>query len=551
MNKIKKIIIKGFKLFENYEMDFNGGTNILIGDNESGKSTILEAIEVVLNKKYSNYDKYIVREILNRDAVEKFEKNKEFSILPKIEIYLFLNLDNECDNNYDYYGEIKIENNKYEDFGIKFTCKFNDDFRDDLMSAIMDGKIPYDYYELTWETFQGKPYNSLKKPLKYLAIDNSKTDSSNTYNYYNKHLFLSKYDNFNRLKISNDFRSEINNLMKKIGADKLDDKSEFGIDNKKVILENIITILENNISLENKGKGRENLVKTEIALNKKNEKFDLVSIEEPENHLSHINLRKMLENIKQVNANEEDIQLLVTTHNSLIVNTLNLSNVIWINNKMPLNLRKLYETDEGKNAIKFFEKADNLNLLQFILSPKVILVEGPTEYILMQKAYEEIVDEFLTEEEKLKKLKSNLETDGIEIISCGGVGYNNYLEISKYMNKRIAVLTDNDYITNPNKITEIKEYNNSNTTSQIFTDSDVNNWTWEVCLYNLNKDLLEEKIPLQKNAQYKYECKNIVYNGCLGKMLNQKTEIAYFLIKENIPLNYPQYFKECIKWIRQ
>ena len=102
VNKIKKIIIKGFKLFEDFEMYFNSGTNILIGDNESGKSTILEAIEVVLNKKYSNYDKYIVRDILNRNIVKKFEEGKDFTILPKIEIYLFLDLD--CDNNYDYYG---------------------------------------------------------------------------------------------------------------------------------------------------------------------------------------------------------------------------------------------------------------------------------------------------------------------------------------------------------------------------------------------------------------------------------------------------------------
>ena len=108
MNKIKKIVIKGFKLFEDFEMYFNSGTNILIGDNESGKSTILEAIEVVLNKKYSNYDKYIVRDILNRNIVKKFEEGKDFTILPKIEIYLFLDLD--CDNNYDYYGEIKINN---------------------------------------------------------------------------------------------------------------------------------------------------------------------------------------------------------------------------------------------------------------------------------------------------------------------------------------------------------------------------------------------------------------------------------------------------------
>ncbi len=324
MNNIKKLVIKGLKIFEDFEIEFNNGMNILIGDNESGKSTILEAIDIVLNKKYSNYDKYIIKEILNKKAVQEFEKNKSFAILPKIEIYLFLNLDKDCDIDYEFKGEVKIDSIKYDDYGIKFTCQFNDDFRDDLISAILDGKIPYDYYDMSWETFQGKPYNPLRKPLKYLSIDNSKVDSSNTYNYYNRNLYYNKYDNLERLKISNDFRSEINSVLEKIGANQLNDNSEFGIDNKKVILENILTVLENKISLENKGKGRENLIKTEIALSRNKDKLNVISIEEPENHLSHINLRKMLESIKNVNEDNDSTQIIVTTHNSLIVNTLNL-----------------------------------------------------------------------------------------------------------------------------------------------------------------------------------------------------------------------------------
>ena len=58
MNNIKKMIIKGFKKFEKLEIEFNNGMNVIIGNNESGKSTILEAIDIVLNKKYSNYDRF-------------------------------------------------------------------------------------------------------------------------------------------------------------------------------------------------------------------------------------------------------------------------------------------------------------------------------------------------------------------------------------------------------------------------------------------------------------------------------------------------------------
>lgn len=41
MGCIKEIRIKGFKKFKNFTMTFNRATNILVGDNASGKSTIL------------------------------------------------------------------------------------------------------------------------------------------------------------------------------------------------------------------------------------------------------------------------------------------------------------------------------------------------------------------------------------------------------------------------------------------------------------------------------------------------------------------------------
>jgi putative ATP-dependent endonuclease of OLD family len=74
---IKKIIIENFKCINGrFELDFNEGINILVGDNEAGKSTILEAIHLALsgifrgrlikgniNQYLFNYN--IVKEYLN------------------------------------------------------------------------------------------------------------------------------------------------------------------------------------------------------------------------------------------------------------------------------------------------------------------------------------------------------------------------------------------------------------------------------------------------------------------------------------------------------
>ena len=66
MKYLKQMKIHGFKKFKDFSIIFNKDTNIIVGDNESGKSTILEAIDVVLSQGYKNYDKYIIKELLNK-----------------------------------------------------------------------------------------------------------------------------------------------------------------------------------------------------------------------------------------------------------------------------------------------------------------------------------------------------------------------------------------------------------------------------------------------------------------------------------------------------
>jgi predicted ATP-dependent endonuclease of OLD family len=48
MMRIKKLKLKNFKKFTNQTFDFNDDINVIVGDNESGKSSLLEAIEACL-----------------------------------------------------------------------------------------------------------------------------------------------------------------------------------------------------------------------------------------------------------------------------------------------------------------------------------------------------------------------------------------------------------------------------------------------------------------------------------------------------------------------
>lgn len=71
MGYIQQLTILGLRKFKEIEIEFNKDMNIVVGENEAGKSTILEAISIVLNQQYKNVDKSIVKELLNKDNVEK------------------------------------------------------------------------------------------------------------------------------------------------------------------------------------------------------------------------------------------------------------------------------------------------------------------------------------------------------------------------------------------------------------------------------------------------------------------------------------------------
>ncbi len=525
MNYIKSVTIQGFKKFQNLHIVFNEHLNLLVGENEAGKSTILEAIKVVLNQLYKNTDKAILQELFNLDDINSFITNPTIKTLPKINIELEFILNSKQKNSEYFYG--MNNNNKIEGFGIVFECKFDEELGIGLESEIEKGKIPYEYYSLSWKTFAGHPYQIVKRPCGFIFIDTSSKDSFSTFNYYNKTLFNSSYDDNIRISAKNSFRDKLSTAFIELDLPSLDSNKKFGIDGKKVILDNIISVYENNIPLENKGSGMESLIKTEIALEKKASHLDIILMEEPENHLSYTNLLKM---IKTIENKQNESQIIIATHSNMIASRLNLKNVIWIANNTTCSLMNINE-----NVADFFMKADNNSFLNLLLSKKAILVEGATEYLLIPYFYKQING-------------TTIEDDNITIISCNGVSYNNYLEILKNLSKKVAVITDND--KKSANIEKAKNHNNLNELTHIFMADDLENeWTWEAAIYSVNKEILDNFIKVSRDANYLFHGKD--YGKILGKMLNNKVETAYKMLLSGKEFVIPNYVKDALKWIKE
>nr|WP_255534133.1 TOPRIM nucleotidyl transferase/hydrolase domain-containing protein [Rahnella sp. LAC-M12] len=148
----------------------------------------------------------------------------------------------------------------------------------------------------------------------------------------------------------------------------------------------------------------------------------MVMMEEPENHLSHTNLNKLVHYIENQRG---DKQLFLTTHSSYVLNKLSIDKICLVQSGYK-RLHKLAPT-----VVKTLKRLPGYDTLRVALSHKVILVEGPSDELVLKKIYH-------------RKYNRLPEQDGIDIIVVRGVGFDTFISVGMEIGTRINVLRDND-----------------------------------------------------------------------------------------------------------
>src|SRR5688572_14874657 len=94
---ISKVIIDNFKCFEHFEIDLLEDVNVIVGDNETGQSTILEAINLALPGQLSGRKVFyeLTPHHFNDKSIKRFveginDGGGSRPSAPKIEIEVFL-----------------------------------------------------------------------------------------------------------------------------------------------------------------------------------------------------------------------------------------------------------------------------------------------------------------------------------------------------------------------------------------------------------------------------------------------------------------------------
>jgi predicted ATP-dependent endonuclease of OLD family len=233
MGYIKKLKIEGYKKFRNFEIEFNEHTNIIVGANEAGKSTILEAIDLIINQRYRTAEKTVIWDMLNIENIKFFEANPTIDNLPSIAMEIDFEFDDGEKIYKDYWGANNIE--LEPKYGILFECKFNtESYGEALISEIESGSIPVEYYELVWSWYSLKTYNVYTKKYNAITINTDKIDANSSYNYYNKTVFKNKYEGKVIMATKNSFNNNINSAFENIKLDRLNDTQKLVLIKEKL-----------------------------------------------------------------------------------------------------------------------------------------------------------------------------------------------------------------------------------------------------------------------------------------------------------------------------
>jgi putative ATP-dependent endonuclease of the OLD family len=437
---ITKVKIENYRIYRSLIFKPNRRLNLLVGGNESGKSTLMEAIALALTGRINgrSANEELNPYWFNTEVIEAFVKNRRAGkrvAWPEIGIELFFENQDELQQ---LCGAINTDVPTNACPGITMRVLPNPDYLPELeeWGKKASNLLPVEYYMIDWRSFADRVITSRPKQLATAVIDSRTVRSSTGIDYHMRYILNDGLEPDERAAISIAYREvkasmsdtalkNVNDRMSKIHASLHDQPITLAMDQStRSSWEGAVTPHVSDVPFSMSGQGQQAAIKISLAMSRHSECSSFVMVEEPENHLSHTGLTILLSRMESLAADHQ--QLFVTTHSSFVLNRLGVDCLHLLGSNTP---RKLSDLDP--ETVGYFQKLPGYDTLRMVLANKIVLVEGPSDEIIFQRIFQD----------RFGKCPMSF---GIDVLSMRGLSLRRCLELCAALDKNVAAIRDND-----------------------------------------------------------------------------------------------------------
>jgi putative ATP-dependent endonuclease of OLD family len=442
-------------------LKLNMGLNLLVGENDSGKTAIIDAIKFVLQTQSYDYQRLEEEDFFLPPGTEPIDANRERSF--KIECLFrgfddenneaanfleWLGIEKDCDGNDRYFLKVTVNAERKhrkitydikagpDDEGTQLDGAARDFLRATYLKPLRDAErelIPGRRSRLAQILKSHEAFSSVSEaehPISKIA----KNANEQIEGY-----FRGKDENNNDIldQSGKKLLSDINEYLKEFFTEKEINKiAKFTISDQRLlsILEKLIL----DLAEENSGLGSYNrlYIATELLLLKRTAYYGmkLLLIEEVEAHLHPQSQLRLIEYLQKEIAEISAVQIVITTHSPNLAAKVKLNNLIICKGDKVFPMGSDF-TKLEKGDYLFLERFLDVTKANLFFAQGVILVEGAAEN-LMIPIIADIIGRPFTKH-------------GISIVNVQSTAFLRYSNIFKResgegIGVKVAVITDND-----------------------------------------------------------------------------------------------------------